>query len=283
MNVVIHTQSYYVRKAFIDALIPNGISLFHSESVEGLIQKISSKPTDIVVLDVIQENYEEAYKLMTAIKNHASEAIRKIGIIMLIGAVDKVKIAKCLQLGAIGFVKSNAESESISKYIQGLYEKIKGVPPERKFTRVSLDIMNESERIAVKFRSPTNLQLIMGVIKDISAGGIAVELVGTFDQEAIQNGMEVTNMQFIIDGKDVLVNAIVVAYQKNFCAFRFSVCLPTRQGNYQSVHIFQNLIVPRRIMIQKNEFPRKLTGVVSRIHPALIEIAVTKTSTAWAT
>lgn len=230
MNVVIHTQSYYVRKSFINALIPIGISLFHSESVEGLIQKISSKPTDIVVLDVIQENYDSAYKLMTAIKNHASEAIRKIGIVMLIGAVDKVKIAKCLQLGAIGFIKSSAENEAIAKYITGLYEKIKGVPPERKFTRVSLDITNESERIAVKFRSPENLQLIMGVIKDISAGGIAVELVGTFDQEAIKNGMEVTNMQFIIDGKDVLVNAIVVAYQKNFCAFRFSyVSQPDRE------------------------------------------------------
>ncbi len=226
MNVLIYTPSYYVRKAFVNALIPNGINLFHSESVEDMIQKISSKEIDMVVFDVIQENYDEAFKVMTGIKNHNSDRIKKIGIIMLIGSVDKAKISKCLQLGAIGFIKSNAEADAISRYITGLYEKIKGVPPERKFARVSLDIMNESERIAVKFRSSLNMQLIMGVIKDISAGGIAVELVGTFDAEAIKRGMEVTNMQFILDFKDVLANATVVAYQKNFCAFRFTFVSP---------------------------------------------------------
>lgn len=230
MNIIIYTQSYYVRNAFVNALIPNGISLFHSESMEDLIQKMSSRPIDMVVLDVIQENFDEAFKLMGAIKNNASEAIKGIGIVMLIGTVDKARITKCLQLGAIGFIKSNAEGDTISKYIIQLYQKIKGVPPERKFARISLDITNESERIAVKFRSPLNMQLIMGVIMDISAGGLALELVGTYDAEAIAKGMEVANMQFILDMKDVLTNAVVVAYQKNFCAFRFTyISVPDRE------------------------------------------------------
>lgn len=222
MNILIYTQSYYVRKNFVNALIPNGISLFHSENIKDVVTKISSKPIDIVLFDVINENYEEPFRVMTAMKNSPSEKVKKIGIIMLIGTIDKKSLTQCLQLGASGFIKSDSSQDFIAKYIMQTYEKLEGTPPQRKYIRVTLSTEHEEERIAVKFRSPKNMQLIMGVIQDISAGGIAVELVGTYDPEAIEKGTEVMNMQFILEGRDVIVNAVVVAYQQNFCAFRFT-------------------------------------------------------------
>ena len=218
MNVLIYTQSYYVRKTFVNALIPNGISLFHVEDLTNMLSKIKEKAVNIVVYDVIQENYDEIFRSMRELKKFSE---KKIAVLLFIGAVDKTQVAKALQFGAVGFIKSNAKESTISKYIQEISEKIEGVPPERKFVRLTLDSTNEHERVSVKFRSPRNMQIILGIVKDISAGGIAVELVGTFDPDAIEVGLETHNIQFMLDGKDVLTDGIIVAYKKRFCAFRF--------------------------------------------------------------
>jgi len=221
MKVLLYTQSYYVRNIFVTSLISQGIYLIHVENPEALLQKIESEKPDLVVMDVIREDYEEVFALVKNIKSSTREEIEKIGVVLLIGTIDRHYITSAIQLGVVGFIKSNATSEFISSYLISIYQKLKGVPPQRKFARVSLDPNNPAEKIGVKFRSPANSQLIIGVIKDISFGGIAVELVGTFPPESLAVGMEVKDIQFMLEGKDISVDAVVVAYQKNFCAFRF--------------------------------------------------------------
>ena len=39
MKVLIYTESYYVRKTFVNALIPMGISLYHVENLAKLGRK----------------------------------------------------------------------------------------------------------------------------------------------------------------------------------------------------------------------------------------------------
>ena len=222
MNVLIFTQSYYVRKTYVNALIPMGISVTHSESSTGILEKIQVKVADLVILDAIQENYDDMFPIVSDIKNNENEDIRKTGVIMLISGITKDYLVKALHLGVIGFIKNNASEDTISKYVIEIYGKIKGAPPERKFVRVSLNTEKEAERVGVKFRSPDNQQLLLGVARDISAGGIAVELVGTYNHDALLSGTEVKNMQFILNGKDVIADAMIMAYQKGFIAFRFT-------------------------------------------------------------
>ncbi len=222
MNVFIYTQSYYARNTFVNALIPKGISLYHAERPESLLEKMKTMQCDIAVLDVIQEDYSIVFNLVKEIKTNAAEQIKNTAVILLIGSIEKQYITLAIQIGVIGFIKSNASEEYVSNYIIDTYQKVKGTPPERKFVRVSVDTTNPNERIGIKFRSPVNSQLIIGLIKDISFGGIAVELIGTFPPDSLAPGAEVKNMQFILDGKDVFVDAFVVAYQNKFCAFRFS-------------------------------------------------------------
>ena len=149
-------------------------------------------------------------------------------------------MTSAIQLGVKGFIKSNAEEDFVGNYVIEIYKKDKGAPPERKFVRVSFDTSNPNERIGIKFRSPINSQLIMGLIKDISFGGVAVELVGTFPKESLAAGIAVKNMQFILEGKDVYVDGIVVAYQKMFCAFRF-VNMSETVSEIISHYIFQRI------------------------------------------
>ncbi|MEJ5283657.1 MAG: PilZ domain-containing protein [Brevinematia bacterium] len=221
MKVMVYTQSYFVRNMFVTSLIPQGINLIHVENPESLMQKISSDTPDIVVMDVIREDFDEVFQLVKAVKSSQDENIKKVAVILLISAIDKQYITAAVQLGVIGFIKNNSTGDFIASYLIKAYEKIKGTPPDRKFARVSLDPNNPNEKIGVKFRSPVNLQLIIGVIKDISFGGVALELVGTFPEDSLSVGMEIKNMQFMIEGKDIDVDAVVVAYQKKFCAFRF--------------------------------------------------------------
>ena len=240
MNVFVYTPSYYVRNTFIHSLIPKGISLFHAERPEILIEKMLSQKADIVILDLIQEDYNSVFSLTKSIKTHASEDVKKIAVILLIGTIEKQYISLAIQLGVVGFIKSNASEEFISNYIVGTYQKVIGTTPERKFVRVSIDASNPNERVGIKFRSPVNSQLIIGTIKDISFGGIAVELIGSFPEDSLASGQEVRNMQFILEGKDVFVDAIVVAFQKKFCAFRF-VDMSNQVREIISLYIFDRI------------------------------------------
>ncbi len=218
MYVLICTQSNYARNIFVNSLIPAGITLFHTEHSDNVINKIQQLQPEILVLDAIQEDFEGVFELVKQIKNHTSENVKNTAVILLIGAIDKQEIANAIQCGVIGFIKSNAEENTIYKYIMDVYQKVRGVPPERKHVRIKID---PNDRIGIKFRSPVNSQLIIGQIKDISFGGIAVELAGTFPPDSIAIGSEIKNMQFILEGKDVFIDGIVVAYQKKFCAFLF--------------------------------------------------------------
>lgn len=240
MNVMIFTQSYYVRNTFVNALIPKGISLYHAEHNEGITEKLVAQKIDMVVIDVIQEDYNAAFSMVKEIKTSTNEEVRKISALLLIGAIDRQYITAAIQAGVIGFIKSNATEEFITNYVSEIYQKTKGTPPERKFIRVSIDITNPNERIGIKFRSPVNSQLIIGLIKDISFGGIAAELVGTFPPESLASGLVIHNMQFILDGKDVFVDAVVVAYQQKFVAFRFADMSNAVRENIAN-YIFQKI------------------------------------------
>jgi hypothetical protein len=236
MNVMIYTQSYYTRNTFVNALIPKGISLYHAEHAESLIDKVVSQKADVVVLDVIQEDYNAVFNLVKDIKSKDIDDLKKVGIVLLIGAIDKQYITLAIQMGVIGFLKSSSTEEFIANYIIEIYQKVKGVTPDRKFVRVSIDITNPNERIGVKFRSPVNAQLIIGLIKDISFGGMAVELVGTFPPESLEAGVNVKNIQFILEGKDIFLDASVVAYSQKFVAFRFTdMTNPIREAISQFV------------------------------------------------
>lgn len=221
MQVMVVTESYYVRKAFVNALIPRGMSVVHANNIQEFLSKLSKVPVDLVVFDVVNENYAETFRIMAAMKKSPSDRMKKIGKVLFVGTIEKAQVVEALKYGAVGFIKSSAVGNQLVEYLVAAYKKVKGAPPQRKFVRLSMDTSSLDERIGIKFRSPRNLQLIMGVLKDISAGGIAVELVGTFDPDAIVKGMEVQNIQFILNQKDVVVTGVVVAYNKNFCAFRF--------------------------------------------------------------
>jgi CheY-like chemotaxis protein len=237
MNVLIYTQSNYARNTFVNALFSAGITLYQTEHADTLINHIRQHQPEIVVLDVIKEDFIAVFELVKQIKNHASEEVKKTGIILLIGSIDKQTIESAIQVGVIGFIKSNATEDFVYKYIIDTYQKIRGVPPERKYARVKID---PNDRIGIKFRSPVNLQLIIGQIKDISFGGIAVELVGAFPSDSITIGSEIKNIQFILEGKDVFIDGEVVAYQKNFCAFRFKD-MPAEIKETISQYVFRKI------------------------------------------
>lgn len=226
MNVLIFTQSYYVRNTFVNALIPKGIDLYHAEHADSLIDKLNSHPIDAIAIDVIQGNFDSVFNLVRIIKGSDKEEIKKIAVILIIGSIDRESITAAVQSGVIGFIKSSATEDFIANYVMEIYQKVKGVPAERKFARITIGATNASERVGIKFQSPVTNQMIIGVMQDLSFGGMAAELVGTFSPESVAVGIEVKNVQFILDGKDIVLDGVVVAVQKNFCAFRFTNMSP---------------------------------------------------------
>ncbi len=248
MNVLIYTQSYYTRNTFVNALIPSGINLFHTVRPENINNKILQLNPEIVILDAIQENFATVFELVRQIKKHSSELVNKTTVILHIGSIDKNDIISAIQCGIIGFIKNDSSEDFIYKYIINTYQKVLGVPPERKFVRISID-----DNIGMKFRSPNNSKLIIGQIKDISIGGVAAKLIGIFPVDSLIVGLEVKNIQFILDGKNIFINGIVVSYQENFCAFRFMNMTPEIRETI-SQYVFKKIsTLEEEIKVNKTE------------------------------
>jgi hypothetical protein len=219
LKVLIYTQS----DTFADALFHMGITLYRSKNPGDLIDKIQKYFPEIVVLDFTNEDSTATFKLVNQIKDHPDEKIKKTAIILLFGSIDIGNISSAIQAGVAGFIKINAAADLIYDYITTLYQKVRDVPPERKYVRIQID---PKERIGVRFWSPVNLILIVGRIKDISFGGIAVELVGTYPADSLAIGTELKSMQFVLDGKYVFIDGVVAACLEKFCAIQFRDITP---------------------------------------------------------
>jgi DNA-binding NarL/FixJ family response regulator len=237
MNVLINTQSYYARNAFVNALMPSGITLYHTDNPVNVINEIQQHLPEIVILDVIQEDYKRVFELVKKIKNHTAEEVKKTAVILLIGSIDKEEITSAIKAGVVGFIKSNASVEVIYKHIMDTYQKVRGFPANRKFVRVK---MEHDDNISISFRSSSSSQLILGQITSISLGGIAIDLVGTFSSDNLSVGSEVKNMRFLLDGKGILIDGEVVAYRNNNCALRFND-MTAETGVSISQYIFKKI------------------------------------------
>ncbi|MCX7882862.1 MAG: PilZ domain-containing protein [Brevinematales bacterium] len=225
MEILIVTQSFYVRNQFVNTFYPRGVTVYHTDNAEQLLEKLRLYPgIEFVFIDVIHEEYVQALDILAKVKAFAVTQSRKIFALLIYVAIDKSIAARAIENGCVGFVKSNVGGDDLFLYTMQLYQKLKGTPPERKYVRISLDPSNPNERIGIKFRSPINSQLLVGVIRDISFGGLAVELVGMFPQEALNVNTQITNIQFMLDDRDVYADATVVAYdyRRRFCALRFT-------------------------------------------------------------
>lgn len=237
MNVLIYTQSNHARITFINSLFSAAITLYQTEHSDSIIYDIQRHKPELVVLDVIKEDFKTVFEIVKTIKNHSSEEVKRAGIILLIGPIDKQTIAEAMQNGVIGFIKNNAPEDFICKYIIDAYRRLMGVPPERKYVRIKIDPQDSA---TIKFRSDVNSILIIGQIKDISISGLAVELAGTFPPDSITIGSEITNMQFMLEDKEFFIDGEVIAYQKNICALRFKNMTAETRGTL-SQYIFNKI------------------------------------------
>ncbi len=225
MEILIVTQSFYVRNQFVNTFYPKGVTVYHTDNAEQLLEKLRLCPNiEFVFIDVIHEEFAQAFDILAKVKAFAVTQKRTIYALLIYVVIDKAIAAKAIENGCVGFVKSNVSGDELFLYTMQLYQKLRGVPPQRKYVRISLDPSNPNERIGIKFRSPINSQLLVGVIRDISFGGLAVELVGMFPQEALAVNVQISNIQFMLDDRDVYADATVVAYdyRKRFCALRFT-------------------------------------------------------------
>jgi len=225
MEILIVTQSFYVRNHFVNIFYPRGVTVYHTDNTEQLLEKLRLYPgIELVFIDVIHEEFAQALDMLAKIKAFSVTQNRRIFSLLIYVAIDKSIAARAIENGCVGFIKSNTNGDELFLYTMQLYQKLKGTPPERKYVRISLDPSNPNERIGIKFRSPINSQLLVGVIRDISFGGIAAELVGMFPPESLSVNAQISNIQFMLEDRDVYADATVVAYdyRKRFCALRFT-------------------------------------------------------------
>ncbi|OHD57223.1 MAG: hypothetical protein A2Y33_07460 [Spirochaetes bacterium GWF1_51_8] len=222
MNVLVYTQSKFILERFVDALFPAGISVYHIESSLMIHNKIEKNKIDVLIADLTAENLRPILNSLSDIRGYHVPAIRDIIVILFVGNVTREIVARVLLSGADGYVMSTLRSDKLIQYIMKMYNQIKKGPPSLRFESVKLNPDIRPEYIAVKLLSPAAGQSILGVMLDLSLGGMAIRLVGTYDKNAIEKGMLLQNINFILLGHEIHIDGMVVAYKKDICAIMFT-------------------------------------------------------------
>ncbi|NPV03020.1 MAG: PilZ domain-containing protein [Brevinematales bacterium] len=222
MNILIYTQSKFILEHFVDTFFPAGISVFHCDSTLMIDRNIITHQIDILYIDLTGENIREATDILRIVRAHSDPVVLGVIVTLYIENVPKEGVNRVLHFGADGVVQSNFTAEQLIHYSLMVYERTHKEPPSLKLRNVRLNPSLPPEYIVIKLVSPLDEQSILGVLIDLSLGGMAIKLVGTYSKTAIEKGMHFNNIEFILLGHEMRVDGIVAAFAKDVCAVIFT-------------------------------------------------------------
>ncbi len=222
MNILVYTQSKFILERFVDTFFPAGISVFHCDSSIMIDRKITSHNIDILFINLNGENVRDATDILRAVRAHSDPVVLGVIVTLYIENVPKETVSRVLHFGADGIVQNSMTSEQLIHYSLMVYERTHKETPSLKLQNVRLNPNLPPEYIVVKLVSPLDDQSILGVLIDLSLGGMALKLVGTYAKNAIEKGMAFTNIEFILLGHEMRIDGIVAAYKQDICAIIFT-------------------------------------------------------------
>lgn len=221
MTVLLYTETNHLIEHMADVFIPRGISLYHLDSLEQLPFQLRECSPDIVLVDVNKENHEAAYKVLRALSLPLESSTLPAVPVIYARGVSEETIALGIKAGGRSFIRGDATDNDLVQGLKRICEKAQGRPPLLQFTRIILDPTNPNENVVVRFISPRSEHSVMGIVHDMSAGGLVMRLTGNFASSDIELGLHIPNTHFILLSHEIVLTAVVRAFKEDLCALRF--------------------------------------------------------------
>jgi len=150
----------------------------------------------------------------------SQESTKSIRVVIHSARSDRDFVVKTVNLGIYGYLLKPFQEDKTFRRIKELLVNAAGANNEkRQHIRVSPD---PGSLLRLHFRIPNHDKLITGKIRNISMGGLAVELLKPPDPALIKPDIRTSQLQFALGSKNVSPTCRTVLLKGNILALRFT-------------------------------------------------------------
>ena len=183
---------------------------------EALTQIEKQPDIKMAILDVDNKETEGMQLLRELRENKDTRSIKAIAYSF---QSNREFIEKMVEMGVAGYLLKPLDQERAKGKLRRVIAGISaGISEKRLHIRVPPD---PGELLRLHFKVPAYPNLISGKVRNISMGGIAIELLGPVKENIILTGTKIPNLNFSLNNKPLSPSAQVVLVKEKFIALRF--------------------------------------------------------------
>jgi CheY-like chemotaxis protein len=217
MTCIVLVQSKPEWEQFSVLLLSLGVQGVHVSSKEDALAALKAKADkQLCILDV---DTKELGGMALLAELRTNEAYRSIHAVVHSFQSDKAFIEKMVELGVSCYLLKPFDQSKAKRKLQNLLSSMgHGGSEKRQHIRVNPD---PGELLRLHFRVSGFANLISGKIRNISMGGVAVELFSPVPETVLRAGLTIPCVNFSLSNKPLTPAAQVVLVKEKLVAMRF--------------------------------------------------------------
>jgi len=217
MNCIVLESSPAIKENLAYILLPLGITAISVGSKDEALKALKSNEDIVAAIIDIDNAALRGLELVKVLRE--TPETRNVRIIVDSGRSSKDFIVKLVELGIHGYFLKPFDAERVAQKLKSiLVDRMTQHPEKRRHIRVEPD---PDELLRMHFRMPSHPNLISGKIRNISLGGVALELFHPPEANVLKPGTLIPNLQFTLDGKQLSPSGHVVLCRGKLLAMRF--------------------------------------------------------------
>jgi len=239
MNCIILEKIDEVREGLATVLLSMGIKGVPVASKDEALKAVrEGSQVEGAILDV--DNRElGGIELIKELKGKPET--RNIKIIIHTVQSSREFVVQMVEMGIHGYILKPYNPPAAAKMLQDIL--ISGGAQGKEYRQHIRVMPDPNELLRLHFKSPHLSQLITGKIRNISMGGVALELFNPPPETKLPKGQYIQKLQFTLTAKPLSPAGTIVLFKGNILAFRFE-SLSEEDRHNLARYIYKQLSFP---------------------------------------
>ena len=232
MQALIYETSTHSRRLMVNCLIQNGIKALTVETPSEIIPALRSKGFPVLICDC---DSDDIPGIISDIKN--DEQLRTVHVILHTSNSRRDFICNMVTIGITGIILKPFRYPIFEKNLHKILEKCNFPKERRKHVRI-VPAAGDNARAVI--RNPATMELIKCTVKDISAGGSALELGDPELADLFKPNHRIKNIQVYFRTASIDCDAIITGNFASAIAIQFIDMAPYHKSilaDYIADHI----------------------------------------------
>jgi two-component system chemotaxis response regulator CheY len=239
MNCIILEKNTDIRDGLATVLLSMGIKGVPVASREEALSVIKEdSEISSAILDVDNKDLE-ALELLKELRENADT--KHIKVIIHTVQSNREYVVQMVEMGVHGYLLKPFQPDTTFKKLHSI---LIGEGAEQKEQRQHIRVNPDpNELLRLHFKLPHLSNLVSGKIRNISMGGLALELLKPPAEGSIQNGTRIPKLEFTLNSQPLSPTGTAVLMKGNILAVRFEALTEADKNNLAR-YIYKRLSVP---------------------------------------